>query len=290
MRYGFVVPEADAAEFAGLAALGEERGWDAVFSWESVFGVDAWVSLGVAAARTTRILLGTLLTPASRVRPWDLASRVGTVDRLSGGRVVLGVGLGALNPNWLAFERDEGRRTRAEKLDECLAVFAALCAGGPVNFEGRHYSVRLGEGVQPDPPPPTVHRPHPPVWVVGVRVAGRTRQRSLERAARWEGLIPQVLEPGAAGAEPSWPALTPQTLREITAEVRGLREAQNLPATGYDVVVEGDTYGGFLPRQEGPAVFEAAGATWWVESWWDQTDSCAARAEVRRRIAAGPQH
>jgi Luciferase-like monooxygenase len=79
MRFGFVVPYASGREFAELAALGERHGWDAVFTWEAVWGEHAWVVLGAAAMATERIRLGTLLTPASRWRPWDLASAVGTV-------------------------------------------------------------------------------------------------------------------------------------------------------------------------------------------------------------------
>lgn len=285
MRYGFVVPAADAAEFAELAAVGEEHGWDAVFTWESVFGVDAWVTLGAAATRTRRIRLGTLLTPASRIRPWDLASRVGTVDRMSGGRVILSVGLGALNGNWLAFEPDEGRRARAEKLDESLAIFAALCAGGPVTFEGRHYSAHLPAHVAPPGPPPTPQQPHPPVWVVGLRVPDRTRQRSLERAARWDGLLPAWVD-----TQGTWQTLTPAMLRETVAEVQRLRAAEGRSGEPYEVVVEGDTRGGFIQRTESPADFEAAGATWWIESWWDLPRDSQGRREVRRRVEAGPPH
>ena len=113
MKYGFVVPFADAREFAEAAALGERHGWDAVFTWESLYGEHAWVTLAAAAVQTSRIRLGTLLTPASRHRPWDLASMVSSVDRLSGGRVVMSVGLGALHPGWTRFEPDEGRAVRA---------------------------------------------------------------------------------------------------------------------------------------------------------------------------------
>ena len=113
MKSGFVVPYATEREFAELARLGEERGWDAVLGWEALYGVEAWVQLGAAAMVTERIRLGTLLTPASRHRPWDLASRVGSVDRISGGRAFMSVGLGALHPGWLAFEADEGRAARA---------------------------------------------------------------------------------------------------------------------------------------------------------------------------------
>src|ERR1700760_4099254 len=110
MRFGFVVPYASAREFTELAALGERRGWDAVFTWEAVWGESAWVTLGAAAMATERIRLGTLPTPPPRGRPWDLSPAGGTGDRLSGGRAVMSVGLGALHDGWTAFEPDEGRR------------------------------------------------------------------------------------------------------------------------------------------------------------------------------------
>lgn len=168
MRFGFVVPYANAREFTELAAAGERRGWDAVFTWEAVWGEHAWVALGAAAMVTERIRLGTLLTPASRWRPWDLASAVGTVDRLSGGRAVMSVGLGAVHEGWTAFEADEGRRARAEKLDECLAIYDGLMRGQPgevrelraaAGLADAPYDVIIegdssGEFVQLDPPEP----------------------------------------------------------------------------------------------------------------------------------------
>ena len=110
MRFGFVAPFADARELSELATLGEANGWDGVFLAESVWGVDAWIALAAAAMTTEQLRLGTLLTPVPRWKPWDLASRVGTVDRLSNGRAIMGVGLGALHDGWLAFEADGGAR------------------------------------------------------------------------------------------------------------------------------------------------------------------------------------
>src|SRR4029453_17324692 len=188
MRKGFVVPYADSREFAHLATLAEEHGWDGIFTWEALWGVDAWVSLAAAAMQTERIRLGTLLTPAARFKPWDLTSRVSTVDRLSNGRVTLSVGLGAVHAHWLAFEQDEGRKTRAEKLDECLAIYAGLTNGQPFAFEGKHYVARPTDFFLPAPP---VQRPHPPVWVVGVYFRDKSRQPSLERSARWNGVLPE---------------------------------------------------------------------------------------------------
>jgi alkanesulfonate monooxygenase SsuD/methylene tetrahydromethanopterin reductase-like flavin-dependent oxidoreductase (luciferase family) len=281
MRFGYVVPYADAREFAELAALGERHGWDGVFTWEAVWGVHAWVTLGAAAMVTERIRLGTLLTPASRWRPWDLASAVATVDRLSGGRVVMSVGLGALHEGWTAFEPDEGRRARAEKLDECLAIYDGLMRGQPFTYQGRHYSATPTDHLVPDPP---AQRPRPPVWVVGARVAGRSGQPSLERAARWDGLLPAVIEDGH-GRDIRGPA----ELAELTAQVRDLRSAAGLATQPFDVVLEGDSTGEFVRLDPpDPAVWEAAGATWWVESWWSVKPGAAGIAEITRRIQAGP--
>ncbi|MEI2732293.1 MAG: LLM class flavin-dependent oxidoreductase [Dermatophilaceae bacterium] len=281
MRYGVVVPYALERDTVDIARLAEGAGWDGVFTWESVYHQDAWATLAASAMVTDRIRLGTLLTPAARYRPWDLASRVGSVDRLSQGRVVLGVGLGALNGNWLAFEPDEGRAVRARRLDECLAVYAGLLAGQPYTHDGPYYPV--GEVTELVPPPP-VQRPHPPVWCVGALVPGRSTQPSLERAARWQGIFPAVV--GAAGHS----GLTLEALGEIVGRLQALRADAGLPWEGYDVVVEGDSHGEFGAVRSPVRPWADAGATWWVESWWDVEDSPQGVAEVRRRVLLGPPH
>jgi alkanesulfonate monooxygenase SsuD/methylene tetrahydromethanopterin reductase-like flavin-dependent oxidoreductase (luciferase family) len=286
MRYGFVVPFADARDFADLALLGEQRGWDGVFTWEALWGVDAWVALGAAAMVTDQIRLGTLLTPIARHQPWDLATKVRTVDTLSGGRVVLGAGLGALHDGWLAFEADEGRKVRAEKLDESLAIYAGLMAGQPFEYTGRHFTARPTDFMLPDPP---VQRPHPPVWVVGARVAGRSRQRSLERAARWDGLIPQWIGGDARSADGSDEVPGPERMATIVHDVRTLREAAGLSWGGYDVVLEADSTGEFVKTDpQSPEEWAAVGVTWWIESWWSVEPGAEGLAEVRRRVDRGP--
>ncbi len=280
MRFAFVVPMTTEPEFVELAVLGEQHGWDLVFSWEAVYRCDAWATLAAAAMRTERIRLGTLLTPASRYRPWDLTQRVATVDRLSGGRVTLGVGLGAINANWRAFEPEEARGIRAGKLDECLDIYAGLLAGQPFLYAGRHWSVAP---VTELAPPPPVQRPHPPVWCVGALVPGRDGQPSLERAARWQGIFPAVV----AGQE-GHSGLTLDALAEIVTRLQRLRADAGLPWEGYDVVVEGDTVGGFGDIHGPVGEWADAGATWWVESWWDLPEGPDGLAELRRRIAAGP--
>jgi alkanesulfonate monooxygenase SsuD/methylene tetrahydromethanopterin reductase-like flavin-dependent oxidoreductase (luciferase family) len=285
MRYGFVVPFADAREFADLARLGEERGWDGVFTWEALWGVDAWVTLGAAAMVTDSIRLGTMLTPVSRHKPWDLASKVRTVDTISGGRAILGAGLGACHDGWLAFEVDEGRKLRAEKLDEALAIYAGLMAGQPFEFQGKHYQAKPTDFMLPDPP---VQKPHPPVWVVGAKVVGRARQPSLERAARWDGLLPAWID--RRDPAPSGEGVTgPERMASIVADVRRLRDDAGLPWEGYDVILEADSTGEFVKTElRSPDEWAAAGVTWWIESWWSIEPGAVGLAEVRRRVELGP--
>lgn len=273
MRYGFVMSTGTPREFADAARLAEESGWDAIFTWEAVWGQDAWVTLTAAAMATERIRLGTMLTPLPRIRPWDLAGRVATLDHLSGGRVQLAVGLGALHEGWTAFEADEGRRVRAEKLDEGLAVYDGLMHGQPFSFSGKHYSA---QPTSFHPPPPHVQQPRVPVWVVGAHPS----RRSMARAARWDGLLPNPLDPDGTRGE--W---GPDGLREVVADARAAREAAGLPWEGYDVVAEGIS----TADDDGVATVRAwagAGATWWVESDWEGGDDALARHYAR--IDAGP--
>jgi len=272
MRYGIVLSTGTARQFAEAAVAAERAGWDFIFTFEAVWGQDAWVTLAAAAMVTDRIRLGTLLTPLPRRRPWEVAGQVATLDVLSGGRAQLAVGLGALHPGWTAFEADEGRRVRAEKLDEGLAVYDGLMRGQPFTFEGRHYRCTPTEVLVPPPP---VQQPRVPVWVVGAYPA----ETSLARAARWDGLLPAYVGDGPQAEH------GPDALARVVARVRELREGAGLPWQGYDVITEGvstsDDAGADHVR-----AYEEAGATVWVESDWAGGDDALDRHHAR--IVAGP--
>ena len=122
MKFGFVLPKGDAKTAAQFARLAEESGWDGFFVWEPVWGIDAWVCLAAAAMVTERIRLGTMLTPLSRMRPWKLASETATLDNLSNGRVILSVGLGALNTGFEEFGEVTSRVERAKLLEAKFAI------------------------------------------------------------------------------------------------------------------------------------------------------------------------
>jgi alkanesulfonate monooxygenase SsuD/methylene tetrahydromethanopterin reductase-like flavin-dependent oxidoreductase (luciferase family) len=264
MKYGFVLPRGDARTAAHTAELAERAGWDGFFVWEPIWGVDAWVCLTAAAMRTERIRLGTMLTPLSRMRPWKLASETATLDNLSGGRVILAVGLGALDTGFAEFGEVTDRRTRAELLDEGLDILTGLWAGQPFSYDGKHYTVRPTEFMPPDPP---VQTPRIPIWVVGAW----GRPRSMSRALRYDGLLPHTgkLDP------------------PVVAEMRAYADRQRGPGAGlYDIVVENATPAGD-PRVGAEIVrpYAEAGATWWIESPWEYGDDHQA---VVSRIEAGP--
>lgn len=272
LRTGVVISAGSAREFAELAVAAEKAGWDAIFTYEAIWGQDAWVTMTAAVMRTERIRVGALLTPLARVRPWELAGRAATLDVLSGGRLQVAVGLGALHPGWLAFERDEGRKIRAEKVDEGLAIYDGLMQGQPYEFAGKHFDVHPTDFLTP---PPSIQRPRVPVWVVGAYPA----VLSLRRAARWDGILPTKV--GFAVDSP----FTPDDLADVVAAVRPLRAEMGLPWDGYDVVAEGVSE----PGADGDAAareWVAAGANWWVESDWSMGEDAVQRH--RARIEAGP--
>src|SRR4029453_6198258 len=131
----------------------------------------------------------------------------------------------ALHDGWLAFEADEGRKTRAQKLDEGPAVYDGLMRGQPFSFDGMPYPDRPTGFFPPDPP---VQRPRPPVWVVGAHMIGRERQPSLERAARWDGLLPQVIAPEGRSKPDGLEAF-----HDVTSVVRRMRTEAGLVWDGY---------------------------------------------------------
>lgn len=269
MQFGFVLPHGDARTTADLAGLAEAHGWDGFFVWESVWGIDAWVCLTAAAMVTERIRLGTMITPVSRMRPWKLASEVATLDNLSGGRVILSVGLGATDTGFDAFGEETDLRTRAELLDEGLDIMTGLWAGQPFSYDGTHYTIRPTAFF---PPPPPVQQPRVPIWVVGAI----GRPKSMARVARYDGLLPYVME-GVEGPLPITPELVARTLDQLSAA----RDSME----GFDVVVEGTTGGDSPVTRAHLDELAEAGTTWWLETMWQTQGD---RDAVERRIRQGP--
>ena len=202
VKSGLVFPGGPARTAAEFAREAEKAGWDGFFVWEPVWGIDAWVTLAAAAMHTKRIRLGTMITPLSRMRPWKLASETVTLDHLSNGRVILAVGLGAVDTGFESFGEVADRRTRAELLDEGLEVITGPWRGQPFRYDGKHYKVKETTFF---PPPPPVQSPRIPIWVVGAW----PRTKSMQRVLRYDGLLPNAMTP-----EGKHRKATPKDIRE----------------------------------------------------------------------------
>ena len=275
MRYGFVLPGGSATQQLEQAVIAEEAGWDGVFVWEAAYGVDAWSLLSAMAARTEAVRPGTMLTPLPWRRPWKVASQAMTLDELSGGRAILAVGLGAVDPALGDTGEPTDRRERAERLDEGIDLISGLWAGD-FRHEGRHFQVDLTQRADVQSMRP-VQDPRIPIWVVGAW----PRPKSMRRVLRCDGLLPTVM--GDEG--PRLP--TAAELLEIRSWLQ--QEAPD-PAHGaaIDIVMEGETPGDDpAAAAEQVAQWASAGATWWLETRWTMPGADSS-AVVRERLEAGP--
>lgn len=279
MRHGFVIPSGTVFDVIALAQEAETAGWDGVFIPDCIYidssldpeapSYDPWVVLAAVAARTSRIRLGTMITPLSRRRPWKVARETATLDQLSQGRLILPVGLGALDDAGFGRVGEAtDRKTRAELLDESLEILDRAWSGQTFSYTGTHYSVRDMTFL-----PPPVQSPRIPVWVA----AAWPRAKSLRRALRWDGILPMKM-----AADGSQESMTPGDIRELRAYIAENRAA----TTPYDIIMEGTT-----PGADPEAVraevqpYAEAGVTWWMEALWSKPND---PDTVRRRIRQGP--
>jgi alkanesulfonate monooxygenase SsuD/methylene tetrahydromethanopterin reductase-like flavin-dependent oxidoreductase (luciferase family) len=224
----------------GVAAEAEEAGWHGVFVWDHLCwrepvtqSGDPWITLAAIAAATEQVRLGSMVTSLPRRRPGKVARESATLDRLSRGRLTLGVGIGSDRFGGELSKTGEqlDDRLRGQMLDESLEILAAAWSGEPVHHRGKHYVV---DGIRFLPGP--VQRPGVPVWVAGFR----GNLKPLRRAARFDGFFPANLQ-------------HPDQLAEIAAALAELRQ-DNRP---YDIAVG-------LPVGVDPLPYTRAGATWWL--------------------------
>lgn len=276
---------------ADLAADAERAGWDGFFIWDHVLIwptpiADPWIALAAIALRTQRVRIGALVTPVPRRRPITLARELVTLDHLSNGRLIFGVGSGAGPWEYDHIGEERSAVTRAAMLDEALELFEHMWTGEPFMHHGRFYHFQ-GDGGPSDPEPratpflPTpVQKPRIPVWVAGAW----PKKRPFRRAAHWDGVVP--LSPRTDFGE----SLTVDEVRDIVAFIHAERTQQ----APYAMVISGHTAGQDATSDRAHvARFEEAGATWWLEDvspWpfgWNWQGPWPVEA-MRARINAGP--
>ena len=275
MRYGVYVPNFGPfwhpRAVAELARLVEDCGWDGLFLWDHMAfdraGTeevgDPWIALAAAAMVTERIRLGALITPLARRRPWKFARETVSLDHLSSGRVVAGIGLGdPPEVEFAVFGEEPAARVRADRLDEAVEVVNGLWSGRPYSFSGTHHEVAEITFL-----PAPVQTPRIPIWVAGVW----PHKRPFRRAARWDGVFPEDAETGTP---------TPERLREIVAYIGSHR----VSSESFDVVISGQTEASTAERQLEP--YLASPLTWWLER--SQPGKRYSLAATRARVSAGP--
>ncbi len=185
LTFGVIAGHGASGDLFGTVELAEALGFDSVWVGDHVLwytpSPDPAVLLGAIAARTTTLRLGTAVMLAVLRPPVVVAKQASTLDHLSGGRFVLGVGIGGENP--LEFENaGVNVHERSGRLDETIEICRALWTEPSVDYQGRYYQLR---DARFDLPPYTPGGP--PIWVGG-RAPG-----SLRRAGRlgdgWLGFV-----------------------------------------------------------------------------------------------------
>ena len=266
---------------AEIGKEAEDAGWDGLFIWDHLWlgetdpFVDPWVALTAIALNTERIRLGTMVTPLARRSAWKLARETVSVDQVSDGRLILGVGLGAPpDLEFASFGMETDNITRARMLDEGLDVLTSLWSGDPTSYRGQLYQI---DNVTFQPP--TLQQPRIPIWVAGVW----PRKPPFRRAARWDGMFPIKND----GTEPTdmtseMPVLMPQDIEDAVIFSKSYRVSEG----PFDVVT--GIQDSMMSRSELgriAAEYEDAGLTWQTHSFgpWNGTIE-----ECRARIRQGP--
>lgn len=234
MKFGLVLPNfgpvGDTRLLAELAHAADRSGWDGIFltdtiqmdGTESLPASDPWIGLAAIAMRTERIRIGLIVTGVPRYRPWQLARQAVTVDHLSNGRLILGVGSGDPHDRgFSAFDEDMDPKRRASMLDESLEIIQGLWSVTPFRYHGEHFTINEVTLL-----PPPLQSPRIPIWV------GWTwpSPRPMHRAARWDGAVPFAIADDGSYAD-----LT-------AADIQRLNEFMNVHRdtdTPYEIVTYG---------------------------------------------------
>jgi hypothetical protein len=272
MKFGLALPYNEVRIVARLAQLAEEAGWDRCFLGDAIWCEDPMIALAAAAMTTSRIRLGTMIIPVPLRRPWKIASESVALDRLSDGRLILGLGTGAVWMGWQSFPDEvTDSKARAEMLDETIDILTLLYQRKQFDYEGKHYHLKLSLMDEMYYPPKPIQQPRIPLWVPGIW----PRQKSIQRILKCDGLLPEKIS-----SDGKHETVTPQDVSQMKAFVNANRTL----TTPFDIVASGKTVGLDKSQQKDELLpWLEAGATWWVEGLWEEPEET-----VTRHIRQGP--
>lgn len=269
------------SDFEGLIALAqdaEEAGWDGIFPWDHILHkpradsrvVDPWIALAAIAANTKKMMLGPMVTPLARRRPWKVARESVSLDHLSKGRLIIGVGLGSVvRQDFERFGEEIDNKMRGEKLDESLQILQGLWKGEPFSFSGKHYKIEEGTTFLPKP---YGDKDRIPIWVGGGRWSWR--MKPFRRAARFEGAFPEFTDKKGDTVA--------KCFENVAAYVKRYRG--NLK--DFDLITLGKApLSKKMVKEYFEPILKSGKITWWVErvySWKGDLQ------QIRRRIREGP--
>lgn len=271
MKFGIALPYWDATRTARFARLAEENGWDGVFLGDAIWCFDPIISLASAALQTSRIRLGIMVIPMPLRKPWKIASETLALDHLSGGRLILGLGAGAVWMGWQGFPGEiTDTKARAEMLDEGIDILTNLYMSKPFDYEGKHFQVRLTQLDEQYYPPPPVQRPRIPLWVPGIW----PRKKSMRRVLKCDGLLAQKMN-----SDGQFENVYPPDIHEMKQYI----DANRTLTTPFDIIIEEQSIDWDRTQiQEKLGQWDEAGATWWIEGLWGEDE-----ARVQARIEKG---
>jgi hypothetical protein len=265
MKFGLALPYGSARMAVNLVKQAEENGWDGCFLGDAVWTEDPMIRLAAAATVTSEIKLGTMVIPVPLRRPWKIASESVALDRLSNGRLILGLGTGAVWMGWQGFPDEvTDTRARAEMLSETVEILTKLYQRKPFDYTGKHYTLKLTLVDEVHYPPKPVQQPRIPIWAPGIW----PRRKSMRRVLACDGLLPLKMSDKGEFE---------QVETRDLVEMKAFIDANRTLTTPFDYVVEGKLSSLDMPhRQEMAVEWSEAGATWFVESLWEANEETSA--------------
>jgi hypothetical protein len=272
MKIGLALPFNGARIVAQLSRLAEKAGWDGIFLGDAIWCEDPMIALAAAAMTTSRIRLGTMIIPVPLRRPWKIASESVTLDRLSDGRLILGIGTGAVWMGWHSFPDEvTDAHVRAGMLDETIDILTLLYQRKPFDFDGKYYHLKLTLMDEMHYPPKPVQQPRIPLWAPAIW----PQQKSMKRILKCDGLLPEKRSPDGNLED-----ITPKDVSEIKEFVTANRTL----TTPFDIAVSGKTNSLDSSQQKDEILpWLEAGATWWIEGVWGESEEA-----ITERIRRGP--